>query len=360
MRKKTNSFLFAATIPLFSQLSPTPAPEMSWDAGRVILANQDQGERGFRILHEDSRLNRTIPAPSGASDFRHVNGVFWAVVPEPGDHRIHRILRTEDGIKWSEAAVFRYPPTMQPGRISAYPLDSSRFVILDKSAQGFELGDARHLFVLAEEGSKGELVIRGPIDLGWKEPLFVKKLIGQAQEWVPNPASFWVFTALAHSPFFTVGDSPVIGFYATGTYCILDGRGRTLKTLRLFSSLDDARMSDHSSYERPVLCAQPRQDGQLLIAARSEDATLRGRKAFPRNYTIADLKDPVRKAAMDAKDIESLKHFPHVEWWLLDPVNKKLDRTLGPDRVPDRIFDLASYRKFWFTIAPSGNLVFPK
>lgn len=360
MKSSLGFFLLIASFPLFSQLSPTPAPEMSWDAGRVILVDSEQGHRGFRILHQDPGLNRTLPAPPGATDLRHVQGSFWAVVPDATDRRVQRILRTENGVKWSEAAVFRYPSAMQPGRILAYPLSPSRFVILDKSAQGFELGDAKHLFVVAEEGQKGELVVRSPIDLGWKEPQFVKKMVGQTMEWVPNPSSLWIFTALTHSPFFTVGDSLVIGFFATGTYCVIDGHGRTLKTLRLFPGLDDAKLADSSAYERPVLCAQPRQDGQLLIASRSEDATLRGRMAFPRNYTIADLKDPVRKAAMEAKDIESLKNFPHVEWWLLDPVNKKLERTIGPDLVSDRIFDLTAYRKFWFTFAPSGNLVFPK
>ncbi|MBI4914084.1 MAG: hypothetical protein HY823_15240 [Acidobacteria bacterium] len=249
---------------------------------------------------------------------------------------------------------------MTPGLLFFYPLSDTRFLLVDRSAQGFEFEGQRHLFVLASLDDKGSLTIRGPLDLGFSEPSFQRKFVDGRRQWVPNPKALWQFSALSHAPFFTVGDEPVLGFFSTGIYLVLDGQGRRLKTLRLFPGLDDDRIADHDSYDRPVLCAQPRQDGTLLIASRSEDATLRGRRAFARKYTLEGFKDPRERARLDEADTLSLKNFPHVLWWVLDPKAKTLEPTLSPERVPDRIYDIPTYKKFWFTMDAQGNLVFPK
>lgn len=343
-----------------AQLFPAPRPDMTWDTDRVVLVEVLAGHRALAFKHPDPKLDFSIRGPKGAYDLRWAEGAAWAVTPPSEAHpeAAWELRQCVDRQSWIRVGHFPKAPDSPAQKARVHPLSQGKFLLMCMEGPPFELGDEASLFALASPTSDGTFKVQSLVDLGLKSPMFTRERRGGRPTWTFNLKHLWLLNAVRNQPFLATPDGLVLGCFQIGAFFVLDGQGRLRRRLDVFPSLTDEMRADTSTFEYVVLCAQPRADGKILLATRSEDAVLHGRKLFPRDHSLATSMDSRKAAERDAFDRLSLSQFPQVLWWELDPLEGVIRPAAPPQQVPTTLQDPAALRRYRFTFKPNGDLDF--
>jgi hypothetical protein len=163
------------------------------------------------------------------------------------------------------------------------------------------------------------------------------------------------------------GNHLVFAHQSYGRFVVLDTRTLKTRLVRLFPKIEDKRLWDFEGlgFEHALLGMQPRQNGHVLIASRSEEAVLKARdleRKAQAQVLPVDHRDPARRQELlreawqnqDRKDLVQnyrdvgAAQYPEVLWWDLDPETGTLTREPAPHGAPGELPRADLIRRFRF------------
>ncbi|HJW34120.1 MAG TPA: hypothetical protein VJ505_12195 [Holophagaceae bacterium] len=351
---KTRLFAFILVLGgslLQAQLVPLPRVEQRWEGGTVITSRLR--ERSFTISSPDKRT--IIKAPPDATDLHWAEGGAWCLRKINGDRDLYF---TADGKSWD---LFSHFNVGDARVVHCLPLGGDRFFLIAIPSKPFVLGLAMSPLALGRFNKDHGIKIEGLVDLG----LGLVQRIPNSKDAKAAPAVSMRGLAKAAFPVI-FSDSSFIplpeGFALlsdqAGIFWIFDDRGALKREVRLFKSVTNERIKEWDKIEHAVLGCQATSQGTILIASRPEDAVLLAREGFPRDETIETFKDPAQRARIERLENDSLRAYPELEWWTLDPAEGRIWPTPAPQNTQSRFMSRDQVAAFQFRFLPNGNLVF--
>ena len=201
--------------------------------------------------------------------------------------------------------------------------------------------------------------------------------INDQPRWFPNPEALGFHGAWGTQTIRVPGHLVFIDLHLGRFLCVNARSGQVERQAALFDLPEEA-LKAPMDYEFTVLGAQPRPDGHVLVAARSEEAILQsptwrpdlpqaapvrlsaseafGKSAEEQGEALEMKQDEADRArAQQAKEAR-LKAFPDLVWWDFDPGTGAFRREPPPLGVPERFPSLATLNAFAFRFKPDGNL----
>ena len=320
-------------------------------------------------------------------------GEDWALGQKGRDFREVRAslyIYRNGGARWELWDTLKTTPEAYISWIS--PLEGGGYLLVGAFVDT-EMRRADPLAVARNNGH-GKLVIRETEDVDFGAPTFVwgqpGKVVSadEAQSynfnrprWMHNPkllgALDTVLGPFAH-PIRVASHIVLVGRHL-GIFIVVNSRtGKVQRMGRLFGDLPEDAMTTPEAYEYGVLGVQPRPDGHLLIASRSEEAVTQsrtwkpdlpppepvrlsaseafGKSAEDQSDLLEEKQDAADRARISEAREARLRHFPDLVWWDFDPDTGTFRRERPPEGVPERFPSTAALRAFAFSFKPDGNL----
>jgi hypothetical protein len=135
--------------------------------------------------------------------------------------------------------------------------------------------------------------------------------------------------------------------------------------VKIYSNVNETRLR-RNDLMQCITGAQARSDGYLLVSSHSEDYVLEGRSFgpwkenadlwFTADTPQADVDANIRKYQENAN--ATLRAYPEVFWWRLDPATGQIQRERPPENVPDRVDSVGKLLNFNWCFRPDGSLKF--
>ena len=344
-------FVMLGSSLLNAQLVPLPRVEQRWEGGTVITTRLR--ERSFTIASPDKRT--IIKAPPDATDLHWAEGGAWCLRKINGDRDLYF---TQDGKAWDLFSRFNVGDAKV---VHCLPLGGDRFFMISIPTKPFVLGLVMSPLAVGRFSKDHGIRVEGLVDLG----LGLVQRIPISKD--PKSTPIVSMRGLARAAFPVIfSDSSFIplpdGFALlsdqAGIFWIFDERGALKREVRLFKSITNEKLKEWDKIEHAVLGCQPTSQGTILIASRPEDAVLLAREGFPRDETLEMFKDPAQRARIERLENDSLRAYPELEWWTLDPAEGRIWSTPSPQNTQSRFMSRDQVAAFQFRFLPNGNLVF--
>lgn len=276
--------------------------------------------------------------------------------------RIHAFAKTVDGSleAWisEDLQGWRKVDTLSKASCKGVwrliPLEGDKFLVA-----------ARYRCVMTVKGAsgplaigrmeKGELVLESLVDLGLK-PSYVAGWV----EGHPRTHDAWSFleNMLMTGQWLQSGDHWNWVDAHTGSVLTFTNKGRLVRRTRLYRSPGEEAWKGPGflNYTSAILAAQPTRDGDLLIAARTEDTVCLANTYLETDDSLEAFQDEARRKRNLRMEDERLKAFPEVVWWEYSPVRGTFHEVPAPRNVASRLPTRAAFEAFTFRMKVDGNL----
>lgn len=341
------------SIGLRAQIVPARQDEMTWDGPRVVVSHRET--RTFRFHAPGQGSPTELRAPESSWDLHFREGAAFCLRKEAeGARQDARVLLMSTNLQaWTRYGSFQ---DKEAHLLHCYPLDDHRFFLVALPSKPFRLGNKVSPFAIGRMNQGGNIETLELTNLGFPKPLLVKT---RADRFALDPAYEYLHTAILHpSPFVPLRDGFALVADQVGVFWIFDGKGRMRKRIKLYNSVSEERLAQRDSLEQAVLGCQPREDGQILIASRTEEAVLNARRQFPRDESLEAFRDPEARKEAARQEQKSLEAFPELKWHLLDPDAGTVNPCDPPLKVKDHFDEVSEISRFKFRFLPNGNLRF--
>ncbi len=351
------------TGPLHAQVYGARAIPQFWKDGSLV---RDQGSE---LVIEGPRPGdqKTIKKnPIYGKPYDVFEGRFWTSQrPEDGKVISRLTLYSSgDGQTWHPEGFLRYWADERP--LGIWPLQKDRFLAV--YAWHLERGEKKSPFAILKRGHEDEFEI---LDL--PAPGFPGRLRYKDKEG-------WAFAPENVQLAFGWNEAKNLSFVRTPTALVLYNpmagyfwsvdTTKEVPELRfgaLYPAMKGPWLGDKSDFiQPPLLTVQPRPDGHVLIASRSEAAMFKAREIeathqFP---GVADPRAPSLPAHRDQEKENvaaySLQKYPELLWWDLDPARMSFKREDPPDGAPPHFTSVAQLRRFTFRVESNGRVIVTK
>lgn len=340
--------LLFASLPVEGQTFLNPQDCQVWDGPRLVTLLRDTAMSPIAQVQEpNGSISLRIPPPIrregwSAGQLHYGGGRFFysrfrkgVVGTQEGRYFEHEVL-VWDNKDWVSHASARFPGLLT----GLFPLDDDRF-LATATVQGVLQKDGRsYPFATLRLNAKGELQLVELQDTGLEKPFFTAQ---------GRPA----YGSLSMS--FLMGnwartEGYLLLFSQFGHFWIFDeDKGHLKRMVCLYKGLSDQRLQEGNLFSG-ILGVQPRPSGHLLVAAKREDAVLFAPLAFPQNQ----ISPGVAGQQVWADSVQ--KHYPHVEWWDLDPETGTFTPEAAPQGFPELFLNQADLNNFNWRFKPDGNL----
>jgi hypothetical protein len=330
---------------MFAQLPSNPQDRCVWDGKKIIVLYENffTSYRAEVFDHKNVSIEKIPPPPRVEGPYpgraHYVDGRFLfarshKVVTEKETFMNEEILEYVDK-RWELIAFYRHPK----GLIELFPIHGDLFVGITMHAHALENNGKSYPFGLFRLGNKRDLILSDVFDANLEKPFFNSS---HALNY-PNLVS----SIISGQCSFTDKCLVVGGDY--GHFWVFNAdNGNFIKLIRLFPNVTD-RILEKNELFPGILGFQPRQDGDILIASRSEDAVLNAWKTFPRPD------DGVIKKTLDWLG-QTNKFNPMIYWWILEPTSGKFYEVAKPYEVIDRLHKNEDIMNFNWRFKYDGNL----
>lgn len=347
------STCFFISISAPAQTFPAPRLPQWWDGGQIIRIQQEYPQK-LELIDAGGKRQRSLAAPPATANFWFTEGTAYAYGKDP-KNRKEGILRQSAGLGgWQVAYRFQPLPGFDvPNQL--YPLGEGRF--LGFSEVGYWDGSKGSFFAVFKLRTDGRFEPTGLLDLGLKEPLFLKERDPRSgRPYRQNPRAGRLCSSLSAGDFhvFPAQDGVILGHFWTGCFFFVNSKGSLRRTVNLYS-LSDAELGSFDT-EVAVVDAQIASDGNLVCCARPEEAVKLGPKMFQTRSTL-DIYQRGEGDLLDRRRDEALKTWPQLRWLKLDTEKGALTEITAPRGAPSQISDLGTFRKFRFNLLPDGRAV---
>jgi len=332
---------------------------MTWEGTRVVSIEQGPPPT-LRIESPESQgvAVSKLKGPENSLCLDFKDGAAWASVRGSGNNSgITYLYRSLDFKTWQINATYRG----ENGRAFAIHHLDGKHYFLRSAISLFSDQDKCSPFAIAEIDDKGFLVLNHLINLDLKEPftLNTPKMGTNAKAGGKfNPR----YSALMDMIFFhpTIrypGGLALVARRAGYIWCFDDQSGELKRSIKLFSGVTEEKLGPPQQLEWAILGCQPRPNGHLLVASREEEAVLNAMSAYPTQKDLKYLKDDAQQEFNYEQDAVSLKRWPRILWWDIDPKTGIISEEQPPQNVPSQIWDLRVFHNFKFRFKPDGNLL---
>lgn len=358
----------AMLLGLGSMMHGAPPPEWGhWQGPALYYAHTVTGD----ITRETAEppVKVTIPAPKDGF-FPDVFGgrVFivrqkrtTATAPDKPGSWAMDVLAYRDQ-KWEVEAEWR---SEVPDLVRVFPLRDGNYLgVAGRPILAWTDGEGYTPFGLLEPSEGGKrLKAKTGIPAGFSKPVWKKaplKDFGHGETNIRGMAGYFD-RIVAH---FRTDGRLVLMSHELGYLWVFDeGDGRLLRTIKIFSAVDEAYLARPQGVTQVVVGAQPRQDGWILVATRTEDAVIRANLAYPdpalpeaaRQDTVGWDFSGWWKGGKDHRVLR-ITQFPHIRWWKVDPETGRVEPEEPPHGFPDQFKSAGHYAQFRWRFKPDGNL----
>lgn len=354
---RTLLLALALGLPGPAQTFPRHSLVQFWRSQDLLTLRDGSGS--LRALPGGKELPWQAPR-----DFRELHATdegFWAnrLAGRGGAFEVE-VHHSPDGLHWQLHTVWRARDQAPRARIFA--LGKGRFLAIAPMAPFQKDRDASNFAVLRTR-REAHLEVDALLPMGLKQGgpgwIFVPKVAPLPDGWAllnPRTGHIWLVRS---------SDEGVV----------------RIRTLKVFDAVPDAAVGNLGSLEPPLVAWQARPDGTLLLATRTEEATLKAR-AFARRMKelaqppggaklsqgdqLAEALASAQPEALEAfkkkaselgnvGEAETLEAFPELLWWTLDGQTGTLKREPVPEGAPHRLRSLEDLRAFAFSFDPQGR-----
>jgi hypothetical protein len=227
----------------------------------------------------------------------------------------------------------------------------------------FNLNGKYSRFALAKSCENGELVIDRILDMGlegeYGVPLPTK--LGVGPEVTSGMGTSDKYALLQLSPVIVGRTEKFIALTHTlpGYIWLLatSKENPSLELVRIFPGVTEKLLDAGSELEYAVLDVQPTQNGNLLFATRSEEAVILGASGIPKPNCVADFQNQEFRDRLRFRRMMSLRNFPDLKWYELDPESKTFTEKPSPPGIPVKLTQIEDVQKFHFWFDERGNVL---
>lgn len=367
LRHRFAAALVSVCVTGSAQTYPKEQESTVWDGDKVVVwetnTASEFGAHNLRVEKRHSKATRVIDSPPGAIGISYWDGVAWAVIRRAGSTEKHRpssrpigsVMRCGDQKNW----VFYAEIVGETLPINLVPLDDGQFLGVSP-VRGFIVeGDASHWAVFAMN-DKSQLTLKRLLKFDLKEPVYLaNSATPGGPKRVELNSKYMSLAGLPYQiPAIRTPDGIAIVAQKAGVVWIVHPEtGEIRSRTHLFSGVTEEKLSGADPLEVCILGIQPRMNGHLLIATRTEDAVLRSAVAFNLRLTVDTVKSKDKLSDYHERANRALQGFPEILWWDLDPKTGSLRREDPPMNVPSKIWDLRILAAFRFRFKPDGDLM---
>ncbi|MFN8010853.1 MAG: hypothetical protein U0P81_05560 [Holophagaceae bacterium] len=270
--------------------------------------------------------------------------------------------KTKDGITFFQG--FRFQEWTQIGSIpdptlmisDFRPLSEDRLLVV-RIAVPFVTPERASFFGVFKRDSSGNFRLEDCAQDGL--PLFDARL---RQQFPKGPPVRWVaeesqpiYVDCAGLKLVDTGGFPLAVLPRSGWIVVFHPEtGRPRGSSQLYPSTRSPE-NKNKAKEVALLGWRPSKDGELLIAARTEDAILNSRDIFQDTSKLRTMDPAAYAKAMDRYFEASLEAFPDLRWFEFDPESRHFRPILAPRNQPERVLSGSALRGFQFWLDAKGN-----
>lgn len=337
--------------------SPEPALPGQWIGPSKLLIRGEGPEEPSHIEDATGKVVEWLPRQSGDFHLDYQGGAFWSVragnskFPDGTESRLSTILKLVNG-NWERQAEYRY----RKGLIwEIRPLANGKFLAISGQPNFKDSSGKFHPFAVLSPDSKGNLEVTSTQDTGLGEGYFSKapnRTNGETP-WGSLELDFLNPTVIRTEGYITVL-SPKTGWF----WAFDDLNGQLKRQGQVYASVGEDLLKKPRDLAHVCLGAQPRPDGWILIAARSEDAVQQAARAFQKFLpkTESDTSFISNFGSIKALWDLNLQTFPRVEWWKIDPATGRVESEFAPERFPSLVRSVKELKAFRWRFNADGNL----
>lgn len=333
--------LMAATAPMLGgdTFRPRRVGSQVWDNGTLYTW---ENPKGSPIVTAEQKKKKTeFRLPMGYRLAYVKDQVAYAVSrdPEKGQLEFHSAFRFEN---WTRIGIWKAGKT----KISGFRvLDGGKILVLAAFEPLRLKADLGYLGILRPDDAGNlnlDSIVAPSFEIWDKAALAAQGSAGAS--WMtagrtPILEDFMQAT-LTHA-----NEKLIIVLRASGYILSLSGNtGMILKEELLFPSVLSKDHADKKK-ECAILAWRTEENGDLLVASRSEDAVLNARSIYRQPYSPDDgpYVDYLNKATAKA-----LEAFPEILWWTFSFDGGSLVRRPTPQGMPGRLMNMDFFKKFDF------------
>lgn len=332
---------------------------MTWDGNRVVWVEQaDPPSLRFESPESHGSSTAKLRAPEGTLRLEFKDGMAWATVRDlTNDSKKTYLYRSHDLKTWQVNATYRGESGRSAG---IHHLDGKRYFMVSTLSL-FSDQDKYSPFAIAEIDDQGFLTVKSLVSLDLREPLILSVPPtggGPKGRGVFNPKYSALQAMTLLNPMIRYpGGLAMIAKRSGYIWFFDDQSGELKRSIKLFSGVTEEKLGPPQQLEWAILGCQPRPNGHLLVASREEEAVLNAMSAYPTQKNLKYLKDDAQQEFNYEQDAVSLKRWPRILWWDIDPKTGLISEEQPPQNVPSQIWDLRVFHNFKFRFKPDGNLL---
>lgn len=354
---------------LWAQVRPRDQEFTIAMPSRILVINDEQSP-ATGVLETQGSPTRKFTFPEWAMVVDFFDERFWAYKVEKPSPSVRKLMlfSSPDGKGWHYEA--EYVEEDIPRIQSIRPIDSNYFLLT--AWGGFESRGKSSPLAIGKRQASGrieivdfiELPISGPyVEPGKREPKSGTAAGDKLGISRVNPKYMPIWFTLGKDFVVRSNIGLVVPSFETGFIWVINGSETgtpKVKQVSVFKSVSKDLLESGKRLEYGILGMQPSPNGSILIAARTEEATLKSAERFP-SLPYRSSGDPAKDAEHESKlhaNFEgSLKAYPEIEWWTLDPTTGAIRPEEPPMNVPRRIETWDEFKNFRFRFKPNGNLL---
>lgn len=349
--------MLALLAPAWAQDRRLVTTRQLWDGPSLVTWSVTAS--GVEVMRPGAKP-ATHTLPPGHRLMTVVGGTAWTVALQ-GEPRRPVVYRSADWSRWDRVGALDLPEARIRG---LFPLKEDRFLL----QQGMDpfVKEGRASFLAVAKLRDGRLEVEGLVDLG--VPLVAPLPKGaDPDRWIPMPAPGWeeAFSEVSTTALDTVGGQPCLVVASLGKVFFLSPEdGAVKRTATLYAAVEEVLQKGQKPVW-PLILARPLPSGELVVAARSEDAVRSGRKVFadappvqPREGATAVEAFQAQQAAQAQVRDKVWEAFPELLWFRVSPEEGVFRARPAPAGLPDRLSTVEDFERFAFKVQPGGELAY--
>ncbi len=346
-------------LPLSAQIRSGLNKPQTWDGGKTFRVVFGVAQE---VVIEGPGRNPAVrfalPKDTLNCSIHEGTGLALTKGPEP---KLRPILESIGFNKWFLLGMYDGRSTKEnpepglPTHILA--LGDGKFFLVGSSLHPFEYAGARGFFAFGAFDTKGRLKVQSLADARFGFPAdLCQKNRKSGEPWI-EPSLNALEDLMGWDEPIRTSDHIILVSKHTGIFVVLDERARFKRQVEIFHGRFSSWREEPAPHEDVIIGCQPRSDGSILVATRSRDAVERGMKAYTRSYGSFNPKDPAAWNQQQIAEDLSIRLFPHILWWLVDPATGTVSETSTPLGAPNRLKDRVHLAEFKFHLDPADKFV---
>jgi hypothetical protein len=347
----------ALLAPAWAQDRRLVTTRQLWDGPSLVTWSVTA--RGVEVRRPGAKPASYV-LPEGHRLMTVVSGTAWTVALQ-GEPRRPVVYRSADWSRWDHVGALDLPEARIRG---LFPLKDDRFLL----QQGMDpfVKEGRASFLAIARLKEGTLQVESLVELGLELVAPMPKGTDPAQ-WIPMPRPGWeeAFGELSTTALETVGGQPCLVAASLGkVFFFSPEHGGLKRTATLYAAAEEL-LAKGQKPAWPLILVRPLPSGELVVAARSEDAVRSGRRVFADAAPVERREGATPVEAFQAQQAAQAQvrdkvweAYPELLWFRVNPEEGLFRALSAPAGLPDKLASVEDFERFTFKVQPGGDLAY--